>query len=229
VNGQFSENTSITDAYHSLQDAGMKTDLLQYLVMLAEGGVYSDIDTQALKPVDDWIPHHLKGAVRVVVGVEFDQLDGDPWLWPGPGPADGPSSTRHVVQICQWTLVATPRHPIFSNMVDETVDGIRKLATAKDLNVSQLRPTVFEVMTTTGPAAWTDVVFQDLQKMGPNLVTLRQLSNMTQQMLIGDVMVLPIDAFGMGQEHSHSTNDGSIPESALARHNFHHTWWSQDP
>ncbi|KAG6365663.1 hypothetical protein INS49_007274 [Diaporthe citri] len=65
----------------------MKTDFLRYLVILAEGGVYSDLDTWALKPVDDWVPQYLRGSVRAVVGIEFDQLDGD---FP-PGFGDGPS------------------------------------------------------------------------------------------------------------------------------------------
>lgn len=229
VNSHFSESHSILHVYHALKDPGMKTDLLRYLVMLAEGGVYSDLDTQALKPVDDWIPQHLKGSVKAVVGVEFDQLDGDPWVWPGPGPGGEPSSTRHVVQFCQWTLAATPGHPLFSSMVDETVGAVRKLAAAKESTVSQLLPTVFEVMTTTGPAAWTDVVFRYLQKADASLTSLRQLSNMTQAKLIGDVLVLTIDGFGMGQEHSQSTNDGSIPETALIRHNFRHSWLPQYP
>jgi alpha 1,6-mannosyltransferase len=229
VNRHFSENHSILHVYHALKDPGMKTDLLRYLVMLAEGGVYSDLDTQALKPVDDWIPQHLKGSVKAVIGVEFDQLDGDPWVWPGPGPGGEPSSTRHAVQFCQWTLAATPGHPLFSIMVDETVGAVRKLAAAKESTVSQLLPTVFEVMTTTGPAAWTDVVFRYLQKADASLTSLRQLSNMTQAKLIGDVLVLTIDGFGMGQEHSRSTNDGSIPETALIRHNFRHSWLPQYP
>lgn len=225
VNSRFSGNPLIPQVYNTLQDPGLKTDLLRYLVISAEGGVYSDLDTLALKPVDDWIPKHMKGTVRAVVGIEFDQLDGDPW----PGLGGEPSYMTHPVQFCQWTLAATPGHPLFRSMVDETVGAIRKLAAAKESNISQLQPTGYEVITTTGPAAWTDVVFRYLQKVDANLQSLRQLSNMTEPMLIGDVLVLTIDGFGMGQPHSQSTNDGSIPESALIRHNFRHTWLPQYP
>lgn len=225
VNSHFSENHSILQVYHTLQDPGMKTDLLRYLVMLAEGGVYSDLDTQAIKPVHEWIPKHLRGSVKAVIGIEWDQLDGDPW----PGLGGEPSYMTHVVQFCQWTLAAVPGHPLFSSIVDETVGAIRELAAAKASTVSDLRPNGYEVVTTTGPAAWTDVVFQYLQKADSNFVSLRQLSNITQPILIGDVLVLTIDAFGMGQPHSQSTNDGSIPESALIRHNFRHTWLPQYP
>lgn len=203
----------------------MKTDLLRYLVMLAEGGVYSDLDTWALKPVDYWVPRHLRGSVRAVVGLEWDQLDDDPW----PGLDGGPSWMTHVVQFCQWTLAATPGHPIYRSIVDETVEAVQRLAAAKDTTVSELNPSGYEVITTTGPAAWTDVVFRYLQKADPNFVSLRQLSNMTQPRLIGDVLVLTIDGFGMGQPHSHSTNDGSVPAAALIKHNFRHSWLPQYP
>ena len=223
VNSHFSENQSILQIYHTLQNPGMKTDFLRYLVMLAEGGIYSDLDTLALKPIDDWVPQHLKGSVRAVVGIEFDQLDGEPW----PGFGDEPSYMTHVVQFCQWTLAAAPGHPLFHGMVDETVRAVRKLSAAKESTVSQLRPTGYELVTTTGPAAWTDVVFRQLQKADPNLVSLQQLSNMTQPRLVGDVLVLTIDGFGMGQPHSQSTNDGSVPDAALLKHNFEHSWLPQ--
>ncbi|KAL2280887.1 hypothetical protein FJTKL_12199 [Diaporthe vaccinii] len=225
VNKHFSDNLSILEAYHTLQNPGMKTDLLRYLIMLAEGGVYSDLDTWALRPIDHRVPQYLRGSVRAVVGIEFDQLDGE---FP-PGFGDEPSYMTHVVQFCQWTLAAVPRHPIYRTMVDETVRAVRSLAAEKETTVSNLRPSGYEVIITTGPAAWTDVVFRQLQTADPNLVSLRQLSNMTQPMLIGDVLVLTIDGFGMGQEHSHSTNDGSVPDAALLKHNFRHSWLPQYP
>lgn len=223
VNKHFSDSHSILEVYHALQDPGMKTDLLRYLVMFIEGGVYSDLDTWALRSVDDWVPRNLRGSVQAVVGIEYDKLDGEH----PPGFSGEPSYMTHVVQFCQWTLAATPGHPLFHGMVDETVRAVRRLAADKETNVSQLRPAGYEVITTTGPAAWTDVVFRHLQKADPDLITLKQLSNMTQPRLIGDVLVLTIDGFGMGQSHSHSTNDGSVPNSALVKHKFRHSWLPQ--
>lgn len=167
----------------------------------------------------------MRGSVRAVVGIEFDQLDGEPW----PGLGDEPSHMTHVIQFCQWTLAATPGHPLFTKMVHETVGAIQKLAAAKESTISQLSPTGYEVISTTGPAAWTDVVFRYHQTADASLESLRQLSNMTEPRLIGDVLVLTIDGFGMGQPHSQSTNDGSIPKSALIKHNFRHTRLPQYP
>lgn len=57
-----------------------KADMLRYLVLLAEGGVYSDADTRALKPLTRWadsakdwnVEKAPPQPVRVIVSVEGD-------------------------------------------------------------------------------------------------------------------------------------------------------------
>lgn len=97
---------AVVNLYEALRNPSMKTDLLRYLVLFAEGGVYSDLDTWAFQPVDRWVPRALLqqqqqgglgGQVRAIVGLEFDQLRGDPW----PGFDGEPSYMTHVVQFCQ--------------------------------------------------------------------------------------------------------------------------------
>lgn len=39
--------------FHALPNPGLKSDLLRYLILSIEGGVYTDIDTVALKPIDE--------------------------------------------------------------------------------------------------------------------------------------------------------------------------------
>ncbi len=38
--------------------------------------VYSDIDTTSLIPIEDWVPSAYVNKVNLVVGVEYDKLDG---------------------------------------------------------------------------------------------------------------------------------------------------------
>lgn len=216
----FSHDKPIMETYFALRNPGLKTDLLRYLVLWVEGGVYGDLDTWALKPIDSWVPEHLQGHIRAVVGLEWDQLDGEPW----PGFGDEPSYMTHVVQFCQWTLAAAPGHPLLGNAIQTSVKRISDLAAAHETSISDLNPIGYEVVTTTGPSAWTDVVFEQLKKADPTLQDLRELSNMKESRIFGDILVLTIDGFGMGQPHSHSTADGSIPDAALAKHGFRHSW-----
>jgi alpha 1,6-mannosyltransferase len=87
-----------------------------------------------------------------------------------------------------------------------------------------VKPSSFEVVSTTGPAAWTDAVFDLLKRHDPTLVSTKNLSYMAGAKLFGDILVLPVDGFGMGQPHSHSTNDGTVPEQALVKHLFSGSW-----
>ncbi|KAK3936466.1 alpha-1,6-mannosyltransferase [Diplogelasinospora grovesii] len=218
IGTRFAGDARLLHTYHSLQNPGSKSDLLRYLILSAEGGVYTDTDTVALKPIDVWVPAHLRRRVRLIVGIEFDQLDGGGW-----------AEIPHELQFCQWTIAAAPGHPVFPAMVERSLDTLEYYAGGHNLTVSQYSPTSFEVMNSTGPAAWTDVVFAQLQLADPEITTLRNLSGMTEPTLYGDILVLPIDGFGMGQPHSNSSSsDGPIPEAALVKHNFRGSWRSSE-
>ncbi|KAI1393058.1 family 32 glycosyltransferase [Hypoxylon trugodes] len=213
VNEYFAHDQNILQTYNRIRNPGLKSDLLRYLILSVKGGTYTDIDTLAIKPIDEWVPKHIRHLVRLIVGLEFDRLDGLQW-------ADIP----HDLQFCQWTIAAAPGHPVFTSMANWAVNSINKLVKTYNGTLETLKPSSFEVMTSTGPAAWTDVVFQHLQQAEPELTALTNLSGMTEPRLYGDILVMPIDAFGMGQDHSHSTNDGSIPDAALLKHNFRGSW-----
>ncbi|KAK2016904.1 glycosyltransferase family 32 protein [Colletotrichum eremochloae] len=203
-------NNTILSLYDSLPNVGMKSDLLRYLLLDIEGGVYTDTDTVALKPVDEWVPEQFRNQTRLIVGIEFDQRDGGFW-------ADIP----HPLQFCQWTIAAAPGHPVFQKMVARVIQSWEGLVKEHG---PAAKPTSFEVMNSTGPAAWTDVVWEYLQETDDTLTTLRNLSSLGPPRLFGDALVLPIDGFGMGQPHSGSTNDGSIPNGALVKHLFGGSW-----
>lgn len=209
----FANHSDIVEAYHSIPNVGMKSDLLRYLILGVEGGVYTDTDTVALKPIDRWVPPHFGDRVRLIVGIEYDQRNTSGWV-----------DILHFVQFCQWTIVAAPGHPVFRKMTDRVLLSLRELSAAHGLPVTQLQPSSVEVMNSTGPAAWTDVVFEQLQEYNHSLTDTKDLAYMTEPTLYGDVLVLPIDGFGMGQLHSNSTHDGTVPEAALVKHLFHGSW-----
>lgn len=213
IRDHYSHQTHLVESYNSLTNVGMKSDLLRYLILSIEGGVYTDTDTLAIKPIDLWVPKNMRDKVRLIVGIEFDRRDGGGW-------ADIP----HWLQFCQWTIAAAPGHPVFPRMVSRALRSIDDLASTHNSSIGQLNPSSFEVMNSTGPAAWTDVVFELLQEHDPSLNDTKDLSFMTEPKLYGDILVLTIDGFGMGQSHSHSTHDGSIPDAALMKHLFRGSW-----
>ena len=211
----FANKPRVLRTYYSLTNVGQKSDLLRYLLLHVEGGVYTDTDNSALKPIDEWVPIHLRGQVRLVVGIEFDRRDeGD---WP---------DISHWVQFCQWTIAAAPSHPVFERMINSALDSVEAMSRERKIMSpdDDSHPTISEVKKSTGPAAWTDAVFEEIRGFEPSLNSTKDLSFLTQPRLYGDILVLTIDGFGMGQPHSHSTRDGPTPEAALIKHNFRGSW-----
>ncbi|KAG9258761.1 glycosyltransferase family 32 protein [Emericellopsis atlantica] len=209
----FPEQPQVVKVFEDLPNVAMKSDLLRYGVLHTHGGVYTDTDTVAIRGVDQWIPADIRDQVRLVVGIEYDRRDDRPW----PG-------IFHWVQFCQWTIAAAPGHPVFEGMIARALRSIMELANQGERAFVDLHLSTLEVMNSTGPAAWTEIVFEHLQAFDPSLNTTADLSYMEEPTLFGDILVLPIDGFGMGQQHSHSSNDGSVPSAALARHLFRGSW-----
>jgi alpha 1,6-mannosyltransferase len=213
VQEHFGKSEKVINTWNSLKNPGLKSDFLRYLVLYIYGGIYTDIDTEALKPIDQWVPADLRDSVKLIVGIEWDSFDGGAWV-----------DIPHDLQFCQWTIAAAPGHPVFLDMIERAIDSLEKLVVEHKTTLDRLHPSSFEVMNSTGPSAWTDVVFKNLQEREPTLTKLKDLTLMTQPKLYGDMLILSIDGFGMGQDHSKSTNDGSIPDAAFLKHNFRGSW-----
>jgi len=84
--------------FKSLPIGVMKADLWRYLIITHEGGVYSDIDSICCLPIDYWLLY-LGG---------INQLpSGQPLLFLG----IEEDNDKEVIDFCQWTFMATPKHP----------------------------------------------------------------------------------------------------------------------
>lgn len=138
---KFRHNPRLVKTYRSLQSPSLKSDLLRFLILLAEGGIYSDLDTEAVRRAEDWVPRVAQGRARAIVGIEYDQLD-SPKMAPG----------MYVpVQFCQWTVAGAQGHPLFQLMVDSMIQGIENLAKENRCSVGELEPSEEDVLRTTGP------------------------------------------------------------------------------
>ncbi|KAI0968449.1 hypothetical protein F4678DRAFT_482058 [Xylaria arbuscula] len=217
ISSHFSGDRRITNAWRNLTNLGVKSDLLRYLILFIQGGIYTDIDTEALQPIDSWIPEEFRETTNIVIGIEWDQLDGGPWV-----------DISHKLQFCQWTIAAAPGHSLFMKMAYHTIDRLELLAAEHGTtrSLADLELSSVEVMTSSGPASWTDVVLEQLKEMDPNVKELTDFSGLkpTGPRLTGDILILTIDGFGFGQSHSNSTHDGSVPEAALLKHKFRGSW-----
>ncbi len=183
---------SVLEAYKSLPLPVLKADFFRYLVLLARGGIYTDIDTYALKSATEWIPAEVpRTAIGLVIGIEADP-DREDWReW---------YSRR--IQFCQWTIQSKPGHPVLRDIVATITDDTLRMKKAGILRAGKIDKSVVEF---TGPAVWTDAVFRyfnnpeyfEMEKSKGN-ISFEHFTGMKAAKKVGDVVVLPITSFSPG-------------------------------
>lgn len=207
----------VIEAYDSMPLPVLKADFFRYMILLARGGIYSDIDTQALKPATEWLPRDFdRSTVGLVVGIEADASDRNDWAkW---------YSRR--IQFCQWTIQSKPGHPALRDLVATIAEDTLRMKKQGILKADKMDKSVVEF---TGPAVFTDALFSyfnnesffDYSARNTN-VSFRDFTGITGHKKIGDVVVLPITSFSPGVEQmgAKGTND----PMAFVKHEFSGVW-----
>lgn len=201
----------IVDTFSNLTDHIMRADMLRYLVMLADGGVWADIDVLPHQPISEWIPPEFGNAVNLVIGIENDHNKRP--IWPG---------LPYSVQLAQYSLLAKPNHPAIVTLVDQVCENLQAWMGS---HADRKSLTTFEdVMMNTGPFVFTDVMMKYFKNVTGEEHTGDELNGLEEPKLIGDVLVLPKDRFGwLPQENTH-------PKAyALVEHLFIGSWRESHP
>ena len=141
----YSAVPDVMRAYEALPRPVLKADFFRYLILLARGGIYTDIDTFAIRSAVEWVPLHVpRSSYGLVVGVEADP-DREDWAqW---------YSRR--IQFCQWTIQAKAGHPILREIVAQITEKTLKRQADGTLNHDHVNG----VIEFTGPGPWTDAIF----------------------------------------------------------------------
>ena len=180
----------VLDAYESLPLAVLKADFFRYLILLARGGIYTDIDTTAIRSTTDWIPEEVpRSSIGLIIGIEAD-----------PNRTDWKDWYSRRIQFCQWTIQAKPGHPVLRDIVATITEDVLRMKEKGVLKVNRLDKSIVEF---TGPAVWTDAVFSYLNdpnyfKMDGKNITWEAFTGMETAKKVGDVVVLPITSFSPG-------------------------------
>jgi len=187
----YSAVPDILEAYNALPRPVLKADFFRYLILLARGGIYTDIDTAAIKSAVDWVPAEVpRSSYGLVIGIEAD-----------PNREDWAQWYSRRIQFCQWTIQAKPGHPVLREIVAKITEDTLRRRKEGTLNNDDVN----NVVEFTGPAIWTDVImrfFNDPEYFNMSAskgnITWRQFTGITQAKKVGDVVVLPITCFSPG-------------------------------
>lgn len=206
----------IVDFYASVNATIIKADLLRYLIMYAEGGVYADIDVEDLRPVRRWITDRFDEAeIDMVIGVEIDE----------PEFKDHPILGKKSQSFCQWTFMCKPRLPVMLQLVENIMAWLNNLAAKQGVDVSEVDLDFDEVISGTGPSAFTAAILQEMNRLngGGQSITWDRFHDMDESKLVSRILVLDVEAFAAGQGHSDSGNHNS--RGALVKHHYHASNW----
>ncbi|KAI4102854.1 MAG: hypothetical protein LQ345_007356, partial [Seirophora villosa] len=203
----------VVEAYNALPLPVLKADFFRYLILLARGGIYTDIDTAAIVSTTDWIPPEVpRSTIGLVVGIEAD-----------PDRPDWKDWFSRRIQFCQWTIQAKPGHPVLRDVVATITDDILRMKKKGILKSNKMDKSIVEF---TGPAVWTDTIFTYLNnpnyfKMEGKNITWEAFTGMESAKKVGDVVVLPITSFspGVGQMGAKDPDD----PMAFVKHEFEGT------
>ncbi|KAJ2901848.1 Initiation-specific alpha-1,6-mannosyltransferase 1 [Zalerion maritima] len=205
----------VLEAYHSLPLPVLKADFFRYLILLARGGIYSDIDTFAIKSALEWIPKPVpRNSVGLVIGIEAD-----------PDRPDWADWYSRRIQFCQWTIQSKPGHPVLREIVARITDETLK----RKRDGSLLKMSDASVVEFTGPALWTDSIFEYFndgryfdKSVSEGEISWRNFTGMSKAKIVGDVAVLPITSFSPGVQQM-GAKDYDDP-MAFVKHDFEGTW-----
>ncbi|KAI1076657.1 glycosyltransferase family 32 protein [Whalleya microplaca] len=204
------------DLYRSVSATIIKADLLRYLIMYAEGGVYADIDVEALKPVHKFIPERYDEAdIDMVIGVEIDQ----------PGFKDHKILGKKSQSFCQWTFMAKPHLPVMLRLVENIQEWLTDIAKKQNVPISDVVLDFDEVISGTGPSAFTVAILDDMNKRRKDgaAITWDDFHDLDESKLVSGVLILDVEAFAAGQGHSDSGNHNA--RGALVKHHYHASNW----
>ncbi|KAI6350688.1 hypothetical protein MCOR25_010478 [Pyricularia grisea] len=205
----------VLEAYDALPMPVLKADFFRYLILLARGGIYTDIDTYAIRSAVEWIPDSVpRDTLGLVVGIEAD-----------PDRPDWKEWYSRRIQFCQWTIQAKPGHPVLRDIVTRVTQE-----TLKRKRAGQLDKTADKgVVEFTGPAIWTDVIFEYMNDPryfdmtnSKGAIDWRNFTGMEMPKRVGDVIVLPITSFSPGVQQM-GAKDYDDP-MAFVKHDFEGTW-----
>lgn len=196
VRREFADRPDVVETYLNLSVPIFKADLLRYMLLYREGGMWLDLDVECGDtPIDNWVPAHLQANTSLVVGWEFD--------------AGLRSDVSH--QLASWTILSRGRPgasaPHMMMVVDDIVRAVHEETNEHSVPIAGLKlHMVPDVVDFTGPARMTRSIFKSLERTLGRDVDRMLVQNILEPTLLGDVLFMPGWAFAAAQ------SQGKYPE-----------------
>ncbi|KAJ5336783.1 Glycosyltransferase [Penicillium brevicompactum] len=205
VSYHYAHRPDIVYTYLALQIPILKADFLRYLLLFAEGGVWSDLDVSCEMPIAEYIPKEYQRAdVGLVVGWEFDVGWGD----------------NFIRQFASWTIMARAGCVHLGVVIDEIVAAVRDKGLLFGVGVDGLTiEMVGDIIDLTGPRRLTGGVLRSLEMIRGEVVDMESISKLMEPALVEDVLILP--GFAFAASSNNYVNGSGV---ALVTHHYAGSW-----
>lgn len=208
----------VVQTYEGLAATILKADLLRYLIMYAEGGIYADVDVEPIAPFEDWIPRHFREQdLDMIIGIETDEPDFKDHRLLG----------VKAQSFCQWTFACKRRTPAVLRLINNILHWLNE--TKKAQKQEQLQHLKFDfdaVLNITGPSAFTSAMLADMSASSGRTVEWTDFHGLRDAKVVGRILVLPAQAFAGATGHSGSGSHKAM--GALVEHHFGASGWTKD-
>ncbi|KXS98920.1 hypothetical protein AC578_7447 [Pseudocercospora eumusae] len=207
----------IVQTYKDLNDnlKIIQADLLRYIIMYVDGGLWADIDVEDIQPIRSFIPKRFDARdVDMVIGIETDE----------PDLANHPVLGSKAASFCQWTFMCKPGLPVMMRLIENIMVWLHRLAAEQGKTVAELHLDFDEVLSGTGPSAFTAAILAEMSISEGEDIEWSNFHDLVDSQLVGGVLVLPSEAFAAGTGHSRSGNHKG--SRALVKHHFHASSWT---
>lgn len=188
----------VMEAYQSLPATILKVDFFKYLILLARGGIYCDIDTTPIQAIPNWVPEDMDPRdIGLVIGIEFDKSLHDNNNKVEEEMTKWENNYMRRLQFGTWVIQTKMGHPILRDIVVQITEMTLKRKKENKLKINL--DDDLNVMGWTGSGIWTDTIFaylNDPLKSGvPNKVSWKNFRYLKEPKKVGDVLVFPEISF----------------------------------
>ena len=189
---QIFKDDPLRDTFTSLTDTILRADFLRYLVLLAEGGTYADVDVECKVPIDEWIPAAFREA-GVVLGIEVDRppVENDKKLYL--------DYRDYIWGITNWTIMSKGGHPFMRFVAETVARNLQEIAQRQGKTLSTMDLSYKEVVDSTGPRAFTEAFLAYTSRTTGTNIEYLNATMLEEPKLIDDILLLPIRAMSTAE------------------------------
>jgi len=108
------------EIYKNIAQGQIKADFWRYLVIYEHGGVYADVDTVCLDPIESWVDLDKE---LVLTTNDYVELGGE--------------------VLVQWCFAAAPKSLVLKSVIDKML-SLMKLKNYKNIDVSETGPLMWD-------------------------------------------------------------------------------------